>query len=89
MRVNSPITKTERHLKAGEYIVSKTDLEGRITYINRPFIEMSGFTEAELLGESHNIVRHPDMPPAAYQDLWRTLQQGKLIVVSADKIIVA
>ncbi|HUX91904.1 MAG TPA: methyl-accepting chemotaxis protein [Gallionellaceae bacterium] len=77
MRINMPVTNIERHLKDGEYIVSKTDTKGRITYINRPFMEISGFTEEELLGKAHNIIRHPDMPPAAYADLWRTLQSGK------------
>ncbi len=77
MKINMPVTDVERRFDADEYIVSKTDLKGRITYINRPFLEISGFTEQELLGASHNIVRHPDMPPEAYQDLWRTLQRGK------------
>lgn len=77
MRINMPVTQIERHLKDGEYIVSKTDLKGRIVYVNRPFIEISGFSEEELLGKAHNIVRHPDMPPAAYADLWKTLQAGK------------
>ena len=77
MRINMPVTQVERHLKDGEYIVSKTDLKGRITYVNRPFVEISGFSEEELLGKAHNIVRHPDMPAAAYADLWKTLQAGK------------
>lgn len=77
MRINMPVTNVERHLRDGEYIVSKTDLKGRITYINRPFMEISGFSEEELLGKAHNIIRHPDMPPAAYADLWKTLQRGK------------
>lgn len=77
MRVNMPVTNIERHLKDGEYIVSKTDAKGRITYINRPFMDISGFSEEELLGAPHNIVRHPDMPPAAFGDLWSTLQSGK------------
>ncbi len=77
MRVNLPVTNVERHLKDGEYIVSKTDLKGRITYINRPFLEISGFTEEELMGTAHNIVRHPDMPPAAFQNLWDTLNAGR------------
>ena len=77
MRINMPVTNVERHLKEGEYIVSKTDLKGRLTYINRPFMEISGFSEDELLGKAHNIIRHPDMPPAAFADLWRTLQSGK------------
>jgi aerotaxis receptor len=77
VRVNMPVSNVERHLKDGDYIVSKTDLKGRITYVNRPFLEISGFTEEELIGKAHNIVRHPDMPPPAYADLWKTLQAGK------------
>jgi aerotaxis receptor len=77
MRVNMPITNVERHLKDGEYIVSKTDLKGNITYVNRPFMEISGFSEEELIGSAHNLVRHPDMPEGAYADLWKTLQSGK------------
>jgi aerotaxis receptor len=77
MRINIPVTQVERQLANDEYIVSKTNAKGQITYVNRPFIEISGFSEAELLGKPHNIVRHPDMPPAAYEDLWRTLQSGK------------
>ena len=77
MRLNQPVTNVERHLNDDEHIVSKTDTKGRITYINRPFMEISGFTEAELMGAPHNIVRHPDMPPAAFADLWKTLQSGK------------
>ncbi|MDD2700267.1 MAG: PAS domain-containing methyl-accepting chemotaxis protein [Sideroxydans sp.] len=77
MKLNMPVTNVERRFSEDEYIVSKTNLKGQITYINRPFLEISGFTEQELLGASHNIVRHPDMPPEAYKDLWRTLQSGK------------
>jgi aerotaxis receptor len=75
--MNLPVTQSERHLKDGEYIVSKTDLKGLITYVNRPFIEISGYSEEELLGRPHNLIRHPDMPPAAFADLWQTLRQGK------------
>ncbi|NEX62318.1 methyl-accepting chemotaxis protein, partial [Noviherbaspirillum galbum] len=77
MRMNMPVTNVERVVKEGEYIVSKTDLKGRIVYCNRPFIEISGFSEEELIGTSHNIVRHPDMPPEAFADLWATLKSGK------------
>jgi aerotaxis receptor len=77
MRINMPVTGVERHLGEGEYIVSKTNLKGQIVYINRPFMEISGFTEEELLGAPHNIVRHPDMPQEAFEDLWRTLKSGK------------
>ena len=77
MRVNLPVTQQEIELLESTSIVSKTDLKGRITYINRDFIEISGFEEVELIGKSHNIVRHPDMPSAAFEDLWRTLKSGK------------
>jgi len=76
MKINMPITDTEQFMKEGDILVSKTDLKGSITFVNRAFIEISGFTEAELLRKSHSIVRHPDMPPAAFKDLWETIQQG-------------
>jgi len=72
-----PVTGIEYRMQAGQSIVSKTDTKGRITYVNPAFIEVSGFTEDELLGKAHNIVRHPDMPPEAFADLWRTLQAGE------------
>ncbi len=77
MRKNLPVIDKERVLKDDEFIVSKTDLKGRITYCNHAFVEISGFSESELLGRAHNIVRHPDMPPAAFADLWRALQAGE------------
>ncbi len=77
MRNNQPITQNEYILQDNEYIVSKTDLKGRITYVNQTFIQVSGFSEEELLGAPHNIVRHPDMPVEAYEDLWRTLKLGR------------
>ncbi len=77
MRNNQPVTQVERQLRDGEYIVSKTDLKGRITYVNRPFLDISGFTLEELMGSAHNIVRHPDMPVQAYEDMWRHLQTGR------------
>lgn len=76
MRINQPVTNNEYMLRDGESIVSKTDLKGKITYINPYFVEVSGFTEEELLGSPHNIVRHPDMPPEAFADLWRSLRDG-------------
>jgi methyl-accepting chemotaxis protein len=77
MKVNMPITNREVELKDTASIVSTTDLKGVITSVNREFIEISGFTERELLGHSHNIVRHPDMPAAAFADLWQTVKAGK------------
>lgn len=62
MRINTPITIVEKEFRDGETIVSKTDLGGRITYVNPYFVEISGFTEAELIGQPQNLIRHPDMP---------------------------
>ncbi|MCC2973668.1 PAS domain-containing methyl-accepting chemotaxis protein [Massilia sp. IC2-476] len=77
MRSNLPVTGIEYLLKEGQSIVSKTDTKGRITYVNPSFVEVSGFSPEELLGKAHNIVRHPDMPPEAFADLWATLQLGE------------
>lgn len=67
-------TQVERTMREGDFIVSKTDLKGRITYGNRIFIEFSGYSEAELLGAQHNIIRHPDMPRGVFKFLWDTLE---------------
>ncbi|MDP3743179.1 MAG: methyl-accepting chemotaxis protein [Methylotenera sp.] len=77
MKINMPVTHKEVELKDTSSIVSKTDLKGLITYVNRDFLEISGFTEQELIGKNHNIVRHPDMPPAAFEDLWNTVKASK------------
>lgn len=77
MKVNLPITTVERFLEPGKPIVTKTDLKGRITYANESFISISGFTAEELIGASHNVVRHPDMPTAAFADLWATVKAGE------------
>ena len=77
MRTNLPVTNVEKLLADDSLIVTKTDLKGRITYVNRDFIEISGFSEKELLGEPHNLVRHPDMPSEAFKDLWDTMKQGR------------
>lgn len=77
MRKNFPITNIEHKLRHDQYLISKTDLKGRITYANPAFVEISGFTREELRGKAHNIVRHPHMPPAAFQDMWDTLHAGK------------
>jgi len=58
-------------------IVSSTDIKGIITYANRKFCEIAGYTKQELTGKNHNIVRHPDMPKAAFKELWDTIQNGK------------
>ena len=77
MKKNQTVTGREVKLKASERIVSTTDLKGRISYCNQDFINISGFTEDELIGHGHNIVRHPDMPALAFKDMWDTIKQGK------------
>lgn len=77
MKKNLPVTNKEIKLKENDTIISTTDKKGQITYINNTFLEISGFTEQELVGQSHNIVRHPDMPPEAFEDLWNTVKSGK------------
>ncbi|MDZ7656054.1 MAG: methyl-accepting chemotaxis protein [Sulfurimicrobium sp.] len=74
MKNNQPVTNVEYVLKETDSIVSKTDLKGVITYINEDFLRISGFSESELIGTSHNIVRHPDMPVEAFADLWASLK---------------
>lgn len=65
----------ERQMSENDFIVSKTDLKGKITYCNRIFIEMAEYTEEELLGAPHNIIRHPKMPKAVFQLLWDRIQK--------------
>jgi len=76
MRNNQPVTEVEHAFTEGEVLVSKTDLAGIITYANRAFCKIAGFTEAELIGQPHNIVRHPDMPEAAFVQMWQDIQSG-------------
>ena len=76
MRLNTPVTNQEFILDDGKTIVSTTDLKGKITYANPYFIEVSGFTEEELIGAPQNILRHPDMPAEAFADLWSTIKAG-------------
>lgn len=76
MRTNLPITDREYILNEGKTVVSTTDLKGNITYCNAYFIEISGFSQQELIGAPQNIVRHPDMPIEAYSDLWATIKSG-------------
>jgi methyl-accepting chemotaxis protein len=77
MRQNLPVTGNEYMLRDGIQIVSATDTKGLITFCNPDFIEASGFSEAELMGAPHNILRHPDMPAPAFKDLWDTVAKGK------------
>ncbi|GHC33029.1 methyl-accepting chemotaxis protein [Aidingimonas halophila] len=76
MRNNQPVTQREYELQDDDFLISRTDLKGRITYANPAFVEVSGFPQEELIGAPHNIVRHPDMPTQAFENLWETLQSG-------------
>ncbi len=76
MKNNQPVTGVNKDFHASKNILSTTDLKGAITYVNPDFLEISGFTDDELLGVNHNIIRHPDMPPAAFENLWSEIKAG-------------
>ncbi|MBS4019379.1 MAG: methyl-accepting chemotaxis protein [Dechloromonas sp.] len=77
MKINSPVTNVEQAFPDGKYIVSRTDLKGIITYADDTFVKLSGFAREELIGTSHNIVRHPSMPPAAFAWAWETIKADR------------
>ena len=77
MEFNESEFLIETTVPEGELIISRTDLNGNITYANETFCEISGYAIEELLGKSHNIVRHPDMPSPIFEELWKTLQEKK------------
>ncbi|ATH82748.1 methyl-accepting chemotaxis protein [Pseudomonas sp. KHPS1] len=77
MRQNLPVTQRERTFAADERLISTTDLNSKITYCNDAFVAISGFTREELIGQPHNIVRHPDMPPSVFGHMWDIIKQGK------------
>ncbi len=76
MRNNQPVTQNELKPPEDQTLISVTDLKGRITYANKAFVSMSGYMEDELMGQPHNIIRHPDMPEEAFRDLWATIEAG-------------
>lgn len=77
MRDNGPVTQREVFMADGSVIVSRTDDKGRIEFVNRDFVDISGFKREELIGQPHNLIRHSDMPAEAFKDLWRDLAAGK------------
>ncbi|MGN2437603.1 methyl-accepting chemotaxis protein [Pseudomonas syringae] len=77
MRNNQPVTQRERTFPAEQRLISTTDTRGTITYCNDAFVDISGYSEAELLGAAHNTVRHPDVPPAVFEHMWTTLKTGQ------------
>jgi len=62
----------------GRSLISETDTKGVITYVNRKFVEMSGYSKEEAIGQPHSLLRHPDMPKAAFAQMWKTIQSGKI-----------
>ncbi len=78
-KADGSLTGVERTFRSDEIIVSKTDLKGRIIYANEVFQQVSGFSEAELLGQPHSIIRHPKMPRCVFKLLWDTIESGKEI----------
>ena len=77
MRKNFPVTDIEYPVSDETLIVSRTDIKGKLTYVNDDFIEAAEFTHEELIGKPHNIIRHPDIPPEAFKNLWDTLKAEK------------
>ena len=77
MKINEPVTQVEESYKSDANILTTTNSKGIITYVNQDFVEISGFTEDELVGKNHNVVRHPDMPPAAFAALWEKVKSDK------------
>lgn len=69
-------TGIERTFRDDQIIVSKTDPKGLLTYVNELFVEISGYDEADLIGQPHNVIRHPDMPRCIFQLLWERIQSG-------------
>lgn len=76
--MDRPNSIDEEYFFEGRAIVSETDLKGIITFANRRFCEISGYTVDELVGQPHNIIRHPDMPKAAFEQLWKTILSGTI-----------
>ena len=77
MRQNLPVTQRERTFNEHERLISTTDMNSNITYCNDAFVAISGFTREELIGQPHNLVRHPDMPEPVFGHMWETIKQGK------------
>ncbi|MBE0546493.1 MAG: PAS domain-containing protein, partial [Rubrivivax sp.] len=77
MRNNQPVTQTEYDYPDDATLMSVTDTQSHITYANAAFVAVSGYSRDEILGQPHNIVRHPDMPSEAFADMWKTLQGGE------------
>jgi len=76
--MNNIVPVDEEHIYEGSVIVSQTDLNGDIVYVNKMFCSMSGYNREELIGKAHNIIRHPDMPQAIFAKLWNKISSGQV-----------
>ena len=86
MKLNITPNNNRRDLGPNDFIVSKTDTKGRITYANRIFMDIAGFPESDLLGVQHNIIRHPDMPRGVFRFMWDTLKAGNEFIGFAKNL---
>lgn len=77
MRQNLPVSQRERSFAADDRLISTTDLHGKISYCNDAFVEVSGFSREQLIGQSHSLVCHSDMPPQVFVHMWSTLKEGR------------
>lgn len=75
--MNKPTPTNKEYTFDGRALISQTDLKGIITYANRKFSEVSGYSVKELVGQPHNIIRHPDMPKVLFQKIWETIKGGQ------------
>lgn len=75
--MNRPEPIDEEVIFDGSALISETDTKGKLLYVNRKFCEMSGYSKDEVIGQSHSILRHPDMPRAAFKNLWETIKKGE------------
>ncbi len=73
-----PVPVDEEVLFDGRSLISETDTKGIITYVNRKFTEMTGYTSGEAIGQPHSLLRHPDMPKAAFEGMWKVIRSGKI-----------
>ncbi len=79
MQEQQSVTGSERFFAENDIIVSKTDLKGRLTYCNKVFLDIAGYTERDCIGQPHSMIRHPDMPRCVFKLLWDTIQAGNEI----------
>ncbi|EMS85443.1 methyl-accepting chemotaxis protein [Leptospira noguchii] len=76
MRKNLPITNQEIKVPINSVLISRTDTKGKMSYVSQDFANISGFSEEEMLGEPHNLIRHPDVPSEIFREMWETIKNG-------------